>query len=55
VLHATELPQVAEQALLEQVPGYVPECVPSTQQAAVLQATELPQVLLQALPVQVPG
>jgi hypothetical protein len=35
---------VAEQALAEQVPGYVPWCDASIQQEAVLQATELPQV-----------
>ena len=43
---ATELPQVAEQPVpAEQVPGYAPECVPSTQQPAVLHAYEPEQAL----------
>ena len=52
VRQATELPQVAEQpAPSVQVPGYAPECVPSTQQAAVLHADE-PEQALAAQPVR---
>jgi len=49
---AAELPQVAEQpAPVVQVPGYAPECVPSTQQAAVLHAEE-PEHALAVQPVR---
>ena len=47
-----ELPQVAEQPLpAEQVPGYMPWCVVSTQQAAVLQPDK-PEQALVAQPVR---